>query len=285
MKKQGRPQKYSDDDLFEIAMRYDTRKKFNKECANTCNMLRTRGLLDGATAHMDIALKGLELEYFGLPIWDRERLKPKDWNDDRRAEAAKTAGSTIDFINRSPDAYLSIKPGVGGSRMLTMRCLGFIDPLPKFKNTSKDHIKRAASWFTTVFAFQAAYPTMYRNIKDSEFERELAGHLDGWQARERSLDGDVERMQLQEVANKYVSRKAFSEAEGEAHSRSIAVGLYHEVTAHMGVTKGLDSNRVRQGFITRSQRYSTLDEVLSDDPVLFEVGKLNGWHHLAWPQS
>ena len=152
MKKHATERKYTEEELFEIASRYDTFKEFMEKESAIYQQISKRGLTDKICRHM-------------------KRLRPYRYSEEELAEVAAKYDSLTEFIEKEPKIYGTIQ-----RRGLIDKLCGHMDRERVFR-FSDEELAEIASKYNDLHEFITKEKGIYYAIKRHGLYKKLCGHM------------------------------------------------------------------------------------------------------------
>ena len=240
----------SDEELAEIAARYDSLYEFRNKEANIYSIISHRGLVKKLCAHMDRMdsapvtneyLAKVAAKYDSLPefrvkesaayarivkrgLLDKlcghmERSDRGAIPEENLAAVAAKYDVLIDFIYNEPNTYAVIR-----RRGLLDKLCGHMKR--EQVNMSREEAQEIASRYTVLKEFREKESHAYRTITHYGLLNELCGHME-------HTSNATPLEELAAIAAKYDTLRDFRNKEGGAYSVILRRGLIDELCAHM----------------------------------------------------
>ena len=193
---------YTEEELAEIASRYDDLTEFTKKEPGAYDGVRRRGLFDKLCGHM-------------------KRKIRKDLTDEKLAEISARYDDLTEFQDKEGPTYTIIC-----KRGLIDKLCGHMKRNRKVHWTD-DELAEVASKYDVLGEFIEKELSVYHIICERGLKNKLCGHM------QREYEEHRTKEELAAVAAKYDDLVEFKEKEPRTYSVIHNRGYYYELTAHM----------------------------------------------------
>lgn len=248
--------KWTDDELRDEALKYQTKSEFQKNSPNAEAAARSKGkdFLDSITSHMEVRKKSkwsdeeleneakkyefkIDFQKFspkayavsqrrGRDFFDKitSHLKNKiiHWTDDMLKDEALKYSTKADFLKGSPKAYQS---AMNRGEQFWSKVTSHMPNI--HKSWTDETLRDEALKYKTPTEFYNSNPSAYKLSRDrgKEFFQSVTQHMT------RLTNWTEEN--IKKEALKYDSKPKFRASNGSAYQAADRLGIMDEVTAHM----------------------------------------------------